>query len=82
MSGISKQSVYILRKLYSWNRVGNKYINTHDVIRVFPKHHRNKKLFREWIKELVKEDLLIIHKNGECISLNKHKLGEIEKLIY
>lgn len=79
---LSKESIYILRKLYSWNRVGNKYINLHDVIRVFPKHRRNKKLFKDWIKELLKRDFAIIHKNGTCISLNKQKLGEIESVIY
>ena len=82
MPQISKEAIYILRKLYSWKRIGNKYINNHDVIRVFPKHLRNKRLFKEWIKMLQKEGLIIIHKNGECISLNKHKLGEIESLIY
>ncbi len=82
MSKLSNEAIYILRKLYSWNRVGNKYINWHDVIRVFPKHLRNKKLFREWIRELRKRDFILIHKNGECVSLNKHKLGEIESLIF
>lgn len=82
MQGLSKESIYILRKLYSWKRVGNKYINLHDVIRVFPKHLRNKRLFREWVKELAKSDLVIIHKKGECISLSRHKLGEIESIIY
>lgn len=82
MPGLSDESIYILRKLYSWNRVGNKYINLHDVIRVFPKHRRDKKLFRQWVKELVKEDLVIIHKKGECISLNKHTLDRIESLIF
>ena len=82
MPQLSNEAIYILRKLDSWKRVGNKYINLHDVIRVFPKHLRNKRLFREWVKELVKRDLVIIHKKGECISLNRHRLGEIESLIY
>jgi hypothetical protein len=81
MQELSKEAIYILRKLYSWKRVGNKYINLHDVIRAFPRHLRNKKVFRAWVKELVKNDLVIIHKKGECISLNKHKLGEIESII-
>jgi len=82
MTELTKESIFILRKLHSWNRVGNKYINLHDVFRVFPRRHRNKKMFKEWIKELIKKDFVIIHKNGECISLNKHKLGEIEYIIY
>jgi len=81
MLRLSNEAIYILRKLYGWNRVGNKYINLHDVIRAFPKRLHNWKLFKERIKELLKEDLVIIHKNGKCISLNKHKLGEIEALI-
>lgn len=79
---LSNEAVYILRKLYSWKRVGNKYINMHDVIHAFPKRLRNRKLFRRWVKELLKESLVIIHKNGECISLNKHEIGKIEALIY
>jgi len=79
---LSNESIYILRKLYGWNRVGNKYINIHDVIRIFPKRLRSKKLFRNYIKELQKDGLIIIHKKGECISLNKHELGKIESLIY
>lgn len=82
MQQLSKEAIYILRKLYSWKRVGNKYINTHDVIRAFPKHLRNKRLFRNWVKELVNMDFIIIHKKGECISLNRHKLGDIESIIY
>lgn len=82
MPKLSNEAIYILRKLYSWNRVGNKYINLHDVIRVFPKHCRNKKLFKGWVKELIKEDLVRIHKNGTCISLNKHELGKTEFLIF
>ncbi|RLJ00991.1 MAG: hypothetical protein DRP11_05185 [Candidatus Aenigmatarchaeota archaeon] len=82
MSRIPKESIYILRKLYTWNRIGNKYINVHYVFRAFPKRLRNKKLFKEWVNELVKLELVLLHKNGECISLNKHKLGEIESLIY
>ena len=82
MPGLSNESIYILRKLYSWKRVGNKYINLHDVIRAFPRRYRNKKLFKKWITELRKKELVIIHKNGECISLNKHKLGDIEALIF
>ena len=82
MSRLSNEAVYILRKLYGWNRIGNKYINLHDVIRAFPKRLRNRKLFKGWAKELLKEDLVIIHNNGETISLNKHKLGEIESLIF
>ena len=81
MSSLSNESIYIIRKLYSWNKIGNKYINLHDVIRVFPKHLRNRKLFRNWIRELIKLNLVIIHKNGTCISLNKHKLDDIESII-
>jgi hypothetical protein len=82
MPKVSKEATYILRKLYTWKRVGNKYMNIHDVIRVFPRHLRNKRLLKEWVKELLKEDLVLIHKNGECISLNKHRLGEIESIIF
>ncbi len=78
---LPNEAVFILRKLYSWNKVGNKYINLHDVIRAFPRRLRNRKLFREWLDELRKEDLVIIHKNGNCISLNKHRLGRIEEII-
>ena len=78
---LSNEAMFMLRKLYSWNRVGNKYINLHDVIRAFPRRLRNKKLFKEWINELRKEGLIIIHKNGTCISLNKHELGRIENII-
>lgn len=78
---LSNEAIFILRKLYSWNRVGNKYMNLHDVIRAFPKRLRNKKLFKEWINALRKEDLVIIHKNGTCISLNKSELGRIEEII-
>jgi hypothetical protein len=82
MPQISRESIYILRRLYGWRKVGNKYMNLHDVMRAFPRRLRNKKLFREWIKELIKKDFVIIHKNGECISLNRHKLPEIESIIY
>lgn len=82
MSKFSNESIYILRKLYGWNKIGNKYTNIHYVFRAFPKRFRNKKLFKGWVKQLLKNDLVIIHKNGKCISLNKHKLGAIESLIY
>ncbi|MBL7160544.1 MAG: hypothetical protein ISS93_01695 [Candidatus Aenigmarchaeota archaeon] len=78
---ISPESVYILRKLYRWKRVGGVYINEHDVIRAFPRWKRDRKQFKRWIKELRKEGLILLHKNNTCISLNKHKLGEIESLI-
>ena len=81
MPRLSNEAVFILRKLYSWNKVGNKYINLHDVIRAFPRRLRNTKFFRAWIKDLCKEDLVIIHKNGTCISLNKHELGRTEEII-
>jgi len=81
MPKFSNESVYILRKLYGWNKIGNKYVNIHKVIRIFPTRFRNKKLFKEWVNGLVKEDLVLVHKNGNCISLNKHKLGEIEEII-
>lgn len=78
---VSKEAVFILRKLYDWNRTGNKYVNKHDVLRAFPKRYRNTKLFKIWVKELRNRELIIMHKKGECISLNKHKLDEIEKVM-
>jgi len=81
MSELSNESVFILRKLYGWKKIGNRYVNLHDVIRIFPTRLRNKKFFKKWVKELTREDLVIIHKNGSCISINKHKLEKIEILL-
>ena len=76
MTRLSNEAIYILRKLYSWKRVGNKYINLHDVIRIFPKRIRNKRFLREWIKELLKEDPDLIDKLVH--DLNKHFISVID----
>jgi hypothetical protein len=81
MSHLPPGAIYILRKLYAKNKVGEIYINNHKLMHFFPRHLRSWGLLREWVKELQKEEMVILHKNGTCISLNPRKLGEIEKLI-
>lgn len=78
---LSGVSIYIIRKLYGWNKIGEKYTNIHNVLRALPPKHRSKTILKGCIKELRNEGLVIIHKKGECISLNKHELGRIEDLI-
>lgn len=81
MSQLSPEAIYTLRKLYAWNKAGGVYVNNHRLWRIFPRYLRSWSSFREWVKELQKEDMVIVHKNGTCISLNPHKLGETEKLL-
>lgn len=78
---LPRQSILILRKLYHHGKIGEKYINTHNVLRFFRVQDRNKAAFRYWLTELYRRELILIHKGGECISLNKHKLDEIVGII-
>jgi len=76
--GISELSVYILRWLYARGNVGEIYTNIRHVRSAFPPRYRDMTLINKLIKELRKEDLIFLHKKGTCISLNSHRLKEIE----
>jgi hypothetical protein len=76
--GISGLSVYILRWLYARGNIGEKYTNIRHVRCAFPPKYRDMTSINKLLKELRKEEMIMLHKKGTCISLNPHRLKEIE----
>lgn len=75
---MSAVSVYILRWLYAHGKVGNAYTNMRNLRHALPVRLRDKTIINRSIKELRNAQLIIIHKKGNCISLNPHRLSETE----
>jgi len=71
----------ILTKFHRHGYIGGKHTSIDNVPKGFPKHLYGK--VKKATKELIKQNLIIIKPTayGLQVSLNSHKMDEIEKII-
>jgi hypothetical protein len=67
----------ILHKLSRWRKFGASYTDRRDSVKGLPPHFIGLKL----VEEMIKDNLLIAHKGGKCVSINLDQRKEVERLI-
>lgn len=74
---------HILNKLYRQTNIGMDYIPIHDVVQGLKPHERSMKDVNRAVKELCSKGLMELHKNGQCISLNREgkAIEEVERIL-
>ncbi len=78
---LSKYELHILRKLHRHGNYGEDYLNTHDLVQGLAPHERDWSKITKAAKNLLKLDLIEQHKNGQCISIKRGKLEEVENIL-
>jgi len=73
--------IHILRKLYRHTYIGRRHMNIDNLRQGLPEDKRDMKIINRAVKNLAKENYVLLHKGGFRISLNARALGEIKKLI-
>jgi len=71
----------ILEKLYRHGYIGARHTSADNLPKGFPSHRKGE--VKDAVKELIKEGLLIPKPTayGLEVSLNKHRIADIEKII-
>jgi len=78
---LGKMEIHILNKLYRQTNIGEDYIPFHDILQGLKPHQRSMKDAVKAAKKLYKMRLIELHKGGNCISLHRKNIDEIERIL-
>ncbi|MFH1364380.1 MAG: hypothetical protein ABIH52_01865 [Candidatus Aenigmatarchaeota archaeon] len=81
MRDLLAHKIRIVRKLNQWEAYGGTYKNIQRLQQGLPSYMRDMTAINKAIKELQKEDVVILHKKNTCISLNPHEKEKIRKYL-